>query len=315
MNTVVLVILPIFSLILLGFICGRTNRLGDQGASELNKLVVWLCLPALLFKTTATAVFADIWHPGFIISFGAGAVAVFGGTVLWKLSQGKKLVEGSIDALSASYANTGYIGIPLCLLILGQEGMQPALISTLIIVCFIFGIALTLIEIGLQSDSTFYGAAKSVGKALLKNPLLITPIIGSLWGWSGSGIPTPITSVLDLLIAAMTPCALISLGLFLSKKHASDEKGAWPLVLIKLFVQPFVTWVLAFKVFVLPSMWAHSAVLLSAMPTGTGPFMIAEFYRREAAVIAKVILITTLGSIFTLSACVYWIGQSASLPH
>lgn len=308
MNTVVLVVLPIFSLILLGFICGRTNRLGDQAASELNKLVVWLCLPALLFKTTATSVWSEIWHPGFIISFGAGAVAVFAGTVVWKLLKGKNLVEGSIDALSASYANTGYIGIPLCLMVLGPLGLQPALISTLIIACFMFGIALTLIEIGLQVDGTFIGAVKSVAKALLKNPLVIAPIAGSLWGWSDVSLPSPFATLLDLLIAATTPCALISLGLFLSKKHTSSEKGVWPLVLIKLFVQPLITWVLAYKVFVLPSMWAQSALLLSAMPTGTGPFIIAEYYRREAAVIAKVILITTLGSIFTLSACVYWIG-------
>lgn len=313
MNTVALVIVPIFALILLGYLCGRTNRLGATAASELNKLVVWLCLPALLFKVTSTAIWDEIWQPEFIMSFGAGAMAVFFFTMLWRRLTGKKLIEGSIDALSASYANTGYIGIPLCLMVLGPPGLQPALISSLIVVCFLFALALAFVEIGLQSEADFLGALKSVALGLLKNPLIITPILGGLWATTGIGLSEPLVKLLDMLAAATTPCALISLGLFLSKKHSKTSSGAWPLVMMKLFVQPFVTWIFAFKVFMLPTMWAQSALLLSALPTGTGPFMIAEYYRREASVVAKVILMTTLGSICTLSACIYWITRTTTV--
>ena len=225
---------------------------------------------------------------------------------------GKKLVEGSIDALSASSANTGYIGIPICLMVLGPEGLQPALISSLIVVCVMFAVALTFVEIGLQSEPNFFGALKSVAIRLAKNPLVITPMLGGLWATTGLGLAEPVIKLLDMLAAATTPCALISLGLFLSRKQSSTAKGAWPLVAVKLFVQPFVTCVFAFKVFVLPALWAHSALLLSALPTGTGPFMIAEYYRREAGVIAKVILLTTLGSIITVSASIVWIKSTTS---
>lgn len=310
MSTVVLVVLPIFALIFLGYICGRTRRLGDQAASELNKLVVWLCLPALLFQVTATAVWTEIWQPEFIISFGAGAGVIFFGTMLWRKLAGKNLVEGSIDALSASYANTGYIGIPLCIMVLGPQGLQPAIISTLIVVCVMFAVALTFVEIGLQSETNFRRAVKCVAVGLSKNPLVITPMLGGLWATTGLGLAEPVSKLLDILAAATTPCALISLGLFLSRKQSSGGEGAWPLVVMKLFVQPTVTWILAFKVFALPALWAHSALLLSALPTGTGPFMLAEYYRREADVIAKVILITTLGSIFTVSACIIWITST-----
>ena len=313
MNTVILVVLPIFALILLGFVCGRTKRLGDQAASELNKLVVWLCLPALLFKVTATAVWAEIWQPGFIVSFGAGAMLVFFATMLWRKLAGKRLVEASVDGLSAAYANTGYIGIPLCVMVLGPQGLQPALISSLIIVCVMFAVGLTFVEIGLQAESNFLGALKSVALGLIKNPLVITPVVGGLWATTGIGLAEPVVTLLDMLAAATTPCALVSLGLFLSKKHSSTAEGAWPLVMIKLFVQPFVTWILAFKVFMLPPLWAHCALLLSALPTGTGPFMVAEYYRMEAGVIAKVILLTTLGSVLTVSACIVWITHTNSI--
>ena len=62
MSTVLNVLLPIFGLILVGFICRRTNRLGPTAASEMNRFVVWLGLPALLFSLTAKADWAHIWQ-------------------------------------------------------------------------------------------------------------------------------------------------------------------------------------------------------------------------------------------------------------
>lgn len=80
------------------------------------------------------------------------------------------------------------------------------------------------------------------------------------------------------------------------------------LVGIKLIVHPLMTWVLAFYVFHLPPLRAKTALLLSALPTGTGPFMLAESYRHEASVVSRVILLSTLGSLITLSLCIYLIG-------
>lgn len=50
MHTVLVIVAPIFALILVGFLCRKTDKLGDKAAAEINKMVVWLCLPALLFK-------------------------------------------------------------------------------------------------------------------------------------------------------------------------------------------------------------------------------------------------------------------------
>jgi predicted permease len=112
-----------------------------------------------------------------------------------------------------------------------------------------------------------------------------------------------------MLSAATTPCALVSLGLFLARKPASvaNTSNPWPLVVMKLVGQPLVTGFLAFCVFQLQPMWAASAVLLSALPTGTGPFMLAEYYNREAGLISKTILFSTLGSLVTLTLLLYYL--------
>ncbi|MFF7709903.1 AEC family transporter [Pseudomonas sp. NPDC007930] len=308
MHTVVAVVLPIFALILVGYLCRRYERLGATAASEINRMVVWLCLPALLFKVTATTTWAQIWQPGFVLSFSAGCLLTFAATVLWRLWQGHHLVEASIDGLSAGYANTGYIGIPLCLLVFGQAGLEPALIASLIVVCVLFAIAVVCIEVGLQQEKHLGRALFTVLKALARNPLVVSPIVGACWAATGLGLATPVLHFLDMLATATTPCALISLGLFLAQKQQGRQAGAWPLVVIKLLAQPALTAWLAYRVFALPPLWAHAALLLSALPTGTGPFMLAEYYQREAGVVSRSILLSTLLSLLSLSLCLYWLG-------
>lgn len=309
MHTVFAVVLPVFALILLGWLARRTNRLGEGAASEINRLVVWLCLPALLFKVTATSTWAQIWQPGFLAAFTGGCVLVFAATLAWRLRQGRDLPAASIDGLSASYANTGYMGIPLCLLVFGQQGLEPALIASLLVVCVLFAITVVCIEVGLQSEKHIGRAVLVVGKALAKNPLVVTPIFGGLWAATGIGLSAPVLHFLDLLAAATTPCALISLGLFLAQKQEGPQVGAWPLVFVKLIGQPLLTAFLAYKVFALPPLWADSALLLSALPTGTGPYMLAEYYQREAPVVSRSILLSTLGSLVTLSLCLLWLAR------
>lgn len=307
MSSVISVVLPIFGLILVGYLCRRTGRLGETAASELNRFVVWLCLPALLFRTTATASWVEIWHPGFIAAMTIPTLLIFAITLGYRLRGQRHLVDASIDGLGAAYANTGYVGIPLSLLVLGEAGLEPALIATLIVVCVLFAIAVVCIEIGLQTERSYFHAVTKVIKALAKNPLVVSPILGTIWALSGAALPSPLDEFLQLLGNATTPCALVSLGLFLAHKQTGSAKGALGLVGIKLILHPLLTWYLAFHLFALPPLWAKSALLMSALPTGTGPFMLAEFYRREAAVVSRTVLLSTIGSVITLSLCLYWL--------
>ncbi|WP_129141677.1 AEC family transporter [Modicisalibacter coralii] len=307
MSSVVNVILPIFGLILIGYLCRRTGRLGETAASELNRFVVWLCLPALLFRATATATWAEIWHPQFLAVVAIGTLTVFVATLIYRLRGSRHLADASIDGLGAAYANTGYVGIPLSLLVLGEAGLEPALIATLFVACVLFAIAVICIEVGLQAERSPSHAVLKVARALARNPLVVSPLLGALGALSGQDLPHALDAFLRLLGDATTPCALVSLGLFLAQKQSGSTQGTLGLVGLKLFVHPLITWVLAYQVFSLPPLWAQSALLMSALPTGTGPFMLAEFYRREAAVVSRTVLLSTLGSLVTLSLCLYLI--------
>jgi predicted permease len=304
MFSVLTIILPIFALILAGWGTRRIGVLGPHATGELNRFVVYLALPALLFDIVATAQWRDIWQPAFVATFGLGMALVFAATVAFRMRGGRHLADAAIDGLNAAYANTGFMGFPLALAVLGPAALAPTLIAAILTVCVLFGAALILIEIGLQTERHPRRMAAKVGLSLARNPLLAAPALGALFLVFGIPLPTPVTGFLKLLGAAASPCALVALGLFLAEKreNAAPEFGIKAsLVALKLLAQPIVTWILATQVFHLPTPLTHAAVLLAALPTGTGPFMVAEFYRREAGITSGVVLASTIASLVTIT--------------
>nr|WP_237022510.1 AEC family transporter [Herbaspirillum frisingense] len=102
----------------------------------------------------------------------------------------------------------------------------------------------------------------------------------------------------------------MSLGLFLAQPVQRGEGApVWLLVAFKLLLQPAVTAVLAYWILPLPRVWADSAVLLAAMPIGTGPFMLAELYQREVTAMSRAILISTTLSLPTIAVILAWIAH------
>lgn len=89
---------------------------------------------------------------------------------------------------------------------------------------------------------------------------------------------------------------------FLAQRQESSSSAvAIELVILKLIAQPLIAWYFAFHVFNMPPLWAKSAVILSALPTGTGPFMLAELYGKGGGIASRTIFLTTVLGILTLS--------------
>jgi malonate transporter len=311
MLSMLTIVLPVFALIFAGWIARRTGMLGPQAATELNRFVVYLALPALLFDIVAHASWAQLWQPEFIAVFGLSCLIVFALTVAIRLRGARHLADAAIDGLNAGYANTGYIGFPLALVALGRDALAPATIATVITVCVLFAIAIVLIEAGLQSETSRSLMLLKVIKSLARNPLLIAPALGAAVPAAGVTIPASAETFLKLLGGAASPCALVALGLFLAQTREANNNNTGSTALLagfKLLLQPLIAWALAAFVFQMPPLLTHTAVLLAALPTGTGPFMLAEFYRREAEVTSSVILVSTIVSLLSIPAFLYLSG-------
>ena len=312
MLTSLSVVFPVFAVIAAGFACGRLGLLGPTASSELNRFVVYLGLPALLFQVMAEANWPVLWQPGFIASFAIGIFVIFGGTLIYRVASGRHLTDASIDGLNAGYANVGYIGFPLCELMFGRQSLALVTIATIMTVSVLFAVAIIFVEIGLQAERRPHRLLLKIGKARIRNPLLVAPLLGAVWSTFQTPVPEAARTVLHLVGSAASPCALVSLGLFLAARHRGSRSSrpvAMTLAGLKLVVQPGIVAICAYGIFKLPPVPAAIVVLLSALPTGTGPFMVAEFYKREAVVTSGTILFTTIASVVSLTACLALVGH------
>jgi malonate transporter len=304
------VVIPIFGLVLAGFLCRRAGVLGETATTELNRFVVWLGLPALFFDVTSSANWDDLYHPGYTAVLLIASLLVFFCIMPFRVRT-RGLASGSIEALNGSYPNSGYMGYPLGLLVFGPESYPLVTISAIITVCIFFGLALVFVEIGIREDRRFWPMFRTVALSLLKNPLFVAPVLGVAYAASGLPMPSGPAAFLDLLGGAASPCALVALGTFMADNRNTEKAETSGLALLtaaKLFAVPFVAFILAYFVFDLPKATADLAILLAALPTGTGPFMLAQYYGHAAAITARTILYSTLGSVVTISALIYLLG-------
>ncbi|WP_285019826.1 AEC family transporter [Novosphingobium sp. fls2-241-R2A-195] len=311
MTAILGIVLPVFSLIFAGWLVRRIGVMGPQATSELNRFVVYLALPALLFDIVARSSWHELWQPHFVAVFTLSTMAIFALTVAAHARHSGFEADGPVLGLAASYPNTGFLGFPLLLAALGPWSNTLTLISTIVVACVLFAGAIVLIEIRLHVGSHPLRVAAKVGKSLATNPLIVAPVVACFFPTSGIAVPGPVEVFLKLLGGAASPAALVGLGLFLGeKREAAAGAGLLTAILValKLAVHPLLAWVLAVTLFPLDTPALHAAVLLAMLPTGTGPFMLAEFYGREASVTARVILISTVLSIMTVSAYLTTIG-------
>ncbi|WP_454003660.1 AEC family transporter [Alcaligenes sp. Marseille-Q7550] len=312
MNQIINAVLPTFALILLGWLARRGGVLGGEAMDALNKFVVYLALPALLFKAMAEIPLDQLRQPGFIAATLLSIAVVY---LLGWLSSRRQCVEradAALDALSASYSNSGYMGIPLCLMLYGPQSLPVVALAIVMTACLLFAFTLAKIEFLRQRGGNGLAVALTVGRSLLSNPLVLAPLAGAAFALGELRLPAGLSSTAGLLGAAASPCALVCIGLFLAQPQAplSTQRTRLSVVLcLKLLVQPALAALFAFVLFDMPVMWASIAVLLSALPTGTGPFMLAALYMRDSALISRSILWSTLLSVATVSVLV------RLLPH
>jgi hypothetical protein len=303
--------LPVFALILTGFICGFFGVFDKTATDNLNRFAIYLALPSLMFTAMSKITPDQVKQFGFAGAFGGGFAVTFAVAFAVSRLRERRIANASIEGLDAAYSNVGFMGIPMCLLVFGPESTPASIIATLFTACVLFLFAIVVIEIDLQKGKSFWLTGAKVARAIFTSPLFIAPVAGLAVGLSGLSVPDPFTNFTSLLGGAASPAALVCIGLFLAQERVvtHDVKSIALLVSMKLVLQPAVTAFLAFRVFSMPPLWSHSAVILSALPIGSGPFTIAKLYGIEAGITSGSILASHIFAVLTVSLLVAWLAQ------
>lgn len=303
MQVVFDVALPVFAIILAGYGGGRTV-LGQESSAALSAFVYWFALPAVLLLSMARQPLGDIFNLNFIGAFLGSMLIVYGlGWALgWLKGRGDGPEINSLQALNASFSNTGYMGIPLFLAAWGAERLLPAIIATVIMSVVMIGLAVIAMEMARSHGHGLGKAFASVGQGLVKNPLIVSSFLGLAWNLTGLPVPQPVVNLCQLTGAAAGPCALFAIGVFLAGRplELGLRHVGW-MVPLKLLVHPLLAWGLIETIFPLDRFWTGATLLLAALPTGALTFVMANQYKVYVERTSQVILLSTIASVPVLS--------------
>lgn len=311
MQVVFDVALPVFAIVAAGYAGGR-SVLGQTASTALSAFVYWFALPAVLFLSMARQPLEAIFNGPFIGAFlGSMLIVYFGGALLGRLIRRQGWAEHSLQGLNAAFSNTGYMGIPLFVAAYGADHLLPALIATVVMSVVMVGLAVIWIELAQSAGIGIGHALRDVGRALVKNPLIVSSMAGLAWNLTGLPVPRPLVNFCQLVGAAAGPCALFAIGVFLAGRPLvlAWRRVGW-MVPLKLVVQPLLAWALIRTLFPLDHFWTGATLLLAALPTGALTFVVASQYRTYVEETSQVILLSTIASVPVLSLIlVVYAGQ------
>lgn len=300
MDVVIQALIPLFSIILLGYLVGRFKILGMNSAKVLNTFVMKIALPILVFGAVATEPLDVVLNGPFVLAFMlALLIPYILSFVIGHLRCPESISKSALRSLAYSLPNTGYMGIPLMHAIYGKQGVLIASIATFLTVSIIL-LTIILCEMDQQETKEVKQLVKKTALVCLKNPLMIATALGILYSFLSIPMPTPFHTFVELIGNVAGPCALFALGELIVGQ--SLQKGPIEISLIsivKLLVQPalallFLWW------FGVDQTWAISGFLLSALPTAVILAVLVDYYQTYLQRGLASILVTTIASIGTL---------------
>src|SRR5882762_2031670 len=193
-------ILPVFAVILSGWIVGYTGYLSRALSDALIHFAYNIAMPALLIVTIAQEPAHSLINWRFLVAFGGGSllcfILVFG---IMSIHGSRSLASRTMHGMAASMTNTGFVALPVLQAIYGPRAVLPAAIATVFVAVVMFPLAVILLELG-QRDA--HGSR--------------TTPIGMLWSVLGLRMPGPVAAYFGIFADALTPCALFAIGLGLS---------------------------------------------------------------------------------------------------
>jgi len=306
--------LPYFGLIFIGFACGKARGLPESGLAWMNFFLLYVSLPALLFRIMSETPFSELNNPPFLIATTLATVSAFlmamvSGRFIGELSLRKATIAG----LAGAYGNIGYMGPGLALAVLGSKAAAP---TALIFCCdsiFLFSIVPLLMALTDREHPSFLHAIGVAVRQIVLNPLIMSAAAGALAAALHIQLPVAVDKTLLFLQNAAAPTALFVLGVTVALRPFDRVPWEVPgVIAIKLLVHPLIVFglMLLFGPFAQP--WAATAVLMAALPPALNVFVIARQNNTWIEPASVAVLIGTFASVITLTS-VMWFIQSGRL--
>ena len=319
MQAILAVTIPFFALVLCGFLAARQRVLPESAIPGLNGYVLYFALPCLLFRFGANTPVLELLNPVVLAVYLVSALLIVFFTVALTLSDRVGLKDAAFGALVAAFPNTGFMGVPLLVALMGPAAAGPAICSILADLFVTSSLCIALAQAA-SAEGGGQGARAALGRALrgaLSNPLPWSIALGAAFSVAGVSMPGPFGTIVGMLADSATPVALFTIGavLWRSGQHAAHRTPVadyLPVALIKLFVHPLLVFMLAAGA---RSMGAPLSVfqltvltLVAALPSASNVSLLAERYGADNGRVARIIMSGTVLAFISFSALAWAFG-------
>ncbi|MCY1128643.1 AEC family transporter [Frigidibacter sp. RF13] len=301
--------LPFFALIGLGWGAGRSGFFPAVATEWLTRFVFYFALSAMLFRFAATLPITGIFDLPFVLAYLTGCFAIYGLAFAVALARRLKIEEAAMEAQCAIIGNTGFLGVPLLVALLGPQAAGPVLMC-LVVDLIVFSSLITLIVTASRERQVGAAIVRSLAGGLAKNPMIVSMVAGMIWSFFTPTLPRPVDDFLTILGAAATPGALFAIGASLSGRSADRPAAALWLSLCKLVLHPAAVALAALHLFPVDPFAAGVMIAAAALPVAGNVYILASHYGIAPRRVSASILISTAASILTVPLVVAWITNA-----
>lgn len=204
---------PIFLLIAVGYLFTRSGLATREQVAGMGRFVITLALPALVLKALTERPLHQVFDRNYLLAYGLGSLAVFAlGFAFARLLRRDSVSGSAITALGMSMSNSGFIGYPVVVMVLGPTAAVGLALGMMVENLLMFPLALMLAEAGEQLGGGLRAALLGTAKRLLSNPIIIAISLGLLLALADVQLPLVLQKAVDMLAQASAPLALFVIG-------------------------------------------------------------------------------------------------------
>jgi predicted permease len=290
----ILIVAPLVLVSVLGMGLRASGFLTISSRNTLTRILYWIILPPLLFRTTYIALQGglpdiNLFAAAYAVMF---AVPLSAFIISFILTHKNDRTRQALAAMASARANNVYLGLPACVLALGDAGMNAASLYLAVMMPGYNFISIMWGEVVLSGGINI----KTLPRRLLqviKNPMIISCLLGLSAACLKIPIPETVMISMEIISDMATGSALLALGASLEISDLLPAlRHTWHDVLIKLVLHPALTW-LFFSIFPVSDIFFQTALIISSMPTAINTFILAGGMGMDEKYACEIVAVST----------------------
>jgi predicted permease len=319
MLAILAVTFPFFALVLCGYLAVRRGMLPQLAIPGLNGFVLYFALPCMLFRFGAATPLARLLDWRLFGLYLACALCMVGLTLAWSRRAGLDWNNAAFGALVAAFPNTGFMGVPLLLALLGPASSGPVIVTLVVDLVITSSLCIALSRLGdatgaQDSARALRGALRGVAG----NPMPWSIALGALASGAGLALPAPLMKTVALLADAASPVALFAIGAVLARSQLAARpaplRDVAPVALAKLLLHPLLMAAAGRAAIALGLALDPAAlttlVLVACLPSASNVAMLTERFGADTGRVARIILVSTALSFLSFSGAVAMLARN-----